>query len=114
MIADAMIEVCLAMSLFLCPVWPVRAWLPVSARAGPAGPAPAVVSQLRAGLQVSRTHRPHRRRINAIPTRNRPGGLPAPRPAARQPHHVTIRIRRLVPPTEKRSRSILSVSDEAG
>jgi hypothetical protein len=44
MIADAMIEVCLGISLFLCSVWPVRAWLPVSGRAGPAEPAPAAVS----------------------------------------------------------------------
>jgi len=39
-----MIEACLGISLFLCSVWPVRAWLPVSGCAGPAKPAAAVVS----------------------------------------------------------------------
>jgi hypothetical protein len=53
---------------------------------------PANISQLQAGLQVSRTHRPHRRRIKRDPSPQQAGPpTPAPRSAARQPHHVTIR-----------------------
>ena len=53
---------------------------------------PADVSQLQPGIQVSRTHHPHQRRISAIPARSRPRPT-APRPAnaAATPCHRTYK-----------------------